>query len=82
MGQHEKINLVDSGNTHGLQKLLGMEEVAEILGVSLARAYELARQKLIPAVQVGRQVRVHPGKLAIWIEQGGQGLSGGWKHKI
>ena len=57
-------------------RLLRMTEVAEILGVSLARAYALAREGLIPAVRLGRQVRVEHAALRKWIEDGGHSLPG------
>lgn len=55
-------------------KLLTIPEVAEILSVSEARAYALAREGLMPVVRLGRQVRVDTEKLAEWIEEGGAGL--------
>lgn len=80
MEQYEIINLENGGNPYGLKKLLRMEEVAEILDVSLGRAYELARLGLLPVVKLGRQLRVDGGKLTAWIEQGGQALPGSWKR--
>lgn len=55
-----------------LPKLLTIAEVAPVLGVNVPRAYELARQGVIPVVRVGRQVRVNEAKLIEWIELGGQ----------
>ena len=52
-------------------KLLRIPEVAQMLDVSVQRAYELARTDMLPVVRVGRQVRVHPEKLQKWIESGG-----------
>lgn len=54
--------------------LLKMETVAHILGVNLQRAYQMAREGLLPVVRLGRQIRVNERKLAAWIEQGGQAL--------
>ena len=51
--------------------LMKIPEVAEHLGVSVQRAYELARRNLIPAVRIGRQVRVDANKLDEWIKRGG-----------
>jgi excisionase family DNA binding protein len=56
-----------------LQKLLRISEVAVILDVPEGRAYQLAREAIIPIVRVGRQVRVDATKLAAWINGGGQG---------
>jgi excisionase family DNA binding protein len=50
-------------------------EVADLLRVPPARAYELAREGVIPTVRIGRQVRVSAAALARWIEEGGQSLS-------
>ena len=55
-------------------KLLRMEEVAAFLDVTLARAYELVRQGVLPAVRLGRQVRVDPERLEQWVAQGGRAL--------
>ena len=52
-------------------RLLTIDEVAEILSVSSARAYQLARSGTIPVVRLGRQVRVDSEKLRLWIERGG-----------
>lgn len=68
-------------NTHGndIPKLLTIDEVAGILNVKVARAYELARTGLLPTVRLGRQVRVEERRLIAWIEAGGAALPGGWK---
>ena len=52
-------------------KLLTIPEVARALSVSRARGYELVRRGLIPAVRIGRQVRVHPDQLERWMAEGG-----------
>ena len=54
-------------------KLLTIPEVAHALNVSRARGYELVRRGLIPAVRIGRQVRVHPDQLERWLAEGGTG---------
>ncbi|WP_246946155.1 helix-turn-helix domain-containing protein [Bacillus pinisoli] len=53
-------------------KLLKISEVAEILNVTLDRAYALARSGSIPVVYIGRQVRVEKEKLLEWIRGGGK----------
>lgn len=50
-----------------LRRLLSMAEVATILGISLGRAYELARRGIIPSVRLGRQVRVDRIALEKWL---------------
>ena len=43
--------------------LLTADEVAELTGLTKKRIYELWRQKKLPKVQLGRQVRVPRQKL-------------------
>ena len=56
-------------------------EVARICGITPERAYELAREGILPVVRFGRQVRVDRHKLMEWIDQGGKGYSGGWRKE-
>ncbi len=51
--------------------LLTAPQVAARLRVPLHRAYELIREHRIPAVRIGRQVRVDPDALELWIKSGG-----------
>lgn len=60
-------------------KFFTVEEVAELLRVSRSRVYQLGRERLLPIVRIGRQVRVEEGALRRWIEEGGQALPGGWR---
>ena len=62
-------------------KLLRIEVVAEMLGVSRARCYELARKGLLPAIRLGRQLRVDPVRLDAWLAAGGSPLPGGWREE-
>jgi excisionase family DNA binding protein len=63
-------------------KLLSAAEVAEILGISQPRVYEIAREGLCAGVvRIGRQVRFHPEKLDDWVEAGGTALGGGWRRE-
>ncbi|WP_062309855.1 helix-turn-helix domain-containing protein [Alicyclobacillus sendaiensis] len=64
-----------------VRRLLTMAEVAEICGVTVARAYELAREGLLPVVRLGRQLRVDPLQLEEWIRNGGQAYPGGWRKE-
>jgi len=52
-------------------KLLIASEVAEIMCVTEARVYELARRKMIPHIRLGRQVRFSEKVLFEWVERGG-----------
>lgn len=56
----------------GVMNLLTATEVAEILRVSKARVYELARQRVIPVLTLGeRQIRFDRDALREWIAAGG-----------
>lgn len=57
-------------------RLLTARQAAERLAVPLARLYELVREDRVPAVRIGRTIRVHPLALDAWIERGGQPLEG------
>lgn len=63
------------------KKLLRISDVAEILDVNPARAYELARSGALPTVRLGRQYRVDPKRLQDWMDAGGHTLPGGWKRE-
>jgi excisionase family DNA binding protein len=53
-------------------RLLKASEVANILRVSTAHVYELARRELLPTVMLGeRQVRFDHEVLREWISKGG-----------
>lgn len=61
-------------------KLLTTREVDALLGVRRGRTEELIRQGLLPAVRLGRQVRVEETSLRAWITAGGQAWPGGWRR--
>ena len=63
-------------------RLLRIPEVAARLDITEARAYELARTGALPAVRIGRQLRVDPAALRAWIDNGGQPLPGGWRRQV
>jgi excisionase family DNA binding protein len=56
-----------------MQKLLTAKEVAEALGVGMARVYELSRQGMLPfLVKLGdRQYRYHEQGMQEWLSKGG-----------
>jgi excisionase family DNA binding protein len=60
--------------------LLHANDVAEMLGVSTARVYELARTGILPSVRIGRQVRFSAASIGAWIQNGGASLPGGWRR--
>ena len=54
-------------------RLLDAKEVSEILQVSVARVYDLARQGILPTVRIGaRQIRFEESRLVQWIQHGGR----------
>ena len=60
-------------------RLLSVKQVSERLGESQSRVYELIRLRLLPAVHLGRRVKVDEETLEQWIKQGGMPLPGGWR---
>lgn len=64
-------------------KLVDVDRVAEILSVSQARVYELARTGILPegvVVRLGRQIRFDEDALIEWARAGGGCLPGGWRR--
>ena len=57
-------------------RFLTVKQVASVLQIKPGRAYELIRLGLLPAVHMGRTVRVLDEDLQQWIENGGRGLRG------
>ena len=52
--------------------LIQAKRASEVLSVSLARLYELARLGVIPVVRLGpRQIRFDEDALTQWVRQGG-----------
>lgn len=58
-------------------RLLTIEEVCTILRIKPDRAYQLAREGVIPVVRIGRQIRIDAEGLKRFIAAGGQMLPGG-----
>ncbi len=48
-------------------RLLKADEVAEVLQVPKPRVYELARQQMLPAVRIGRQIRFRQEAIETWL---------------
>jgi putative molybdopterin biosynthesis protein len=57
-----------------MDRLLTLKEVAAILNVKVFRAAELVRLGVLPAVRLGRQIRVDQQQLSEFIESGGKSL--------
>lgn len=52
-----------------LPLMLSVPEVAAVLGISRAGAYELARSKEFPAIKIGTRIIVPKEKLIAWVER-------------
>lgn len=52
-------------------RVLTCAQVAELLGVSKARVYRMAREGDLPAVRYGRSVRFLEAHILIWLLTGG-----------
>jgi len=63
------------------KELLTVDEVSALLRVKPPRVCELVRQKLLPAIRLGRQIRIDKAKLEEFLENGGRALPGGWRRK-
>lgn len=59
--------------------LLTVTQTAEILNTTYARTADLVRQRIIPSVRLGRQIRIDPVQLDSFIANGGRALPGGWR---
>ncbi len=53
-------------------KFLTVNQIAEQVQLSTARVYEAIRLGLLPAVRIGRQVRIEEQAFRDWVNQGGQ----------
>lgn len=64
------------------RRLLSVPRVARRLDVPHHRVYDLVRAGILPAVHLGRQVRVCPEALEKFIAEGGRTLPGpgGWRR--
>jgi excisionase family DNA binding protein len=61
-------------------RLLTVTEASDLLGLRKSRIYTLIRENILPAVHIGRQVRIDRNALHEWIQMGGRSLSGGWRR--
>jgi len=53
-------------------KFYTVRQIAELVQLTPARVYEAIRLNLLPAVHIGRQVRVEEQALHDWVRNGGQ----------
>lgn len=55
-------------NYDQLPLALGAEDVAQVLGVSRAQAYNLMRSEGFPTLKIGKRMSVPKDKLIKWID--------------
>lgn len=65
-----------------MQSLLTIPEVAARLSINRARAYELVRRGVLPAVHRGRQVRVDARALEEFLRNGGTSITVSTRESI
>ena len=66
-----------SGGVIEGMRLVQARRASEVLSVSLARLYELARLGIIPVVRLGpRQIRFDEDALTEWVKNGGLAVEG------
>ena len=58
-----------------------VEEVADLVKLSRGRVYEAIRLNLLPAVHIGRQVRIEEQSFQAWVAHGGKTHPGRWKRQ-
>lgn len=57
------------GNYDALPLTLTVPEVGEVLGISRAKAYDLARSEGFPSMRIGTRILVPRNKLIRWIDE-------------
>jgi excisionase family DNA binding protein len=58
--------------------LLRIPEVARTLGIARSLAYEMARDGRLPAIHIGKAVRVPRRRLEAWIDERSEAESSGY----
>ncbi len=53
--------------------MLSVPEVASVLGISRAGAYELVKEKSFPSLTIGSRILVPRDKLIAWIDERSSG---------
>ncbi|MFB3778331.1 MAG: helix-turn-helix domain-containing protein [Bryobacteraceae bacterium] len=61
-------------------ELLTAQETARILKVGVERVYNLVRMGILPAVRLGRHIRIVRSTLEEFLANGGRGFDGGWRR--
>ena len=71
---------MDVGREVTSERLLTVDEAAAFLRLSRDRAYALIRDGIIPAVRVGRLIRIVPRELRAFLDAGGRGFERTWRR--
>ena len=58
-----------------MEKLaVNVREMAQMLGIGINKAYELANRRDFPAVHVGKKIIIPIDALKRWVSQAGEGM--------
>ena len=52
-----------------MDKLLDIQEVSQLIGISISTLYKMTSQRRIPFVKIGRLIKFDRKKILEWIEQ-------------
>ena len=63
------MNLENFTSYEELPLMLSVPEVAKVLGISRAGAYELVRSQEFPAIRIGTRIVVPKDKFIAWINE-------------
>ena len=62
-------NMSQNTSLDHLPLALSAEDVAQVLGISRAKAYELMHSKYFPTIKIGKRMSVPKDKLIEWMER-------------
>ncbi|MBM3301790.1 MAG: helix-turn-helix domain-containing protein [Deltaproteobacteria bacterium] len=57
-----------------LNRLLTVDEVSELLGLTNEAIWRYVRSRRLPAIRIGRQIRFEEAAIRRWVENGGCGV--------
>ena len=63
-----------------IEPLLTSGELCRLLRIDRPRLYALLDAGVLKGIRLGRRWRFAPADVRVFIETGGRGLSGGWRH--
>lgn len=65
-----------------MERLLTVKETAVILNARIMQVYAWISEGILPAVRIGRKIRISPEVLHKFVEEGGKSYKGGWKKEV